>query len=89
MFRSRKRSHDEGLCEGNKKPAESQRPRGENFKEEGMVGDVECSGRLKMRLEMMMPLDLETWRSLATFRKNIPVAGERSSSERFGREEGA
>jgi len=26
----------------------------------------------------MMPLDLETWRSLATFRKNIPVAGERS-----------
>ena len=35
---------EEGLCEGNKNPTESQRPRGENFKEEGTVGDVECAG---------------------------------------------
>lgn len=32
------------FCEGNKKPVESQRPRGENLKEEGMVGDVKCAG---------------------------------------------
>lgn len=77
-----------GLREGNKDPTESQRPRGENFKEKEMVSDVKCCREVEDEAGNRSWY-LETWRSLATFRKkhSSSTRKELMRSEGLRREE--